>query len=363
MTAKAVVESSPALRFLVGAAAAGVLLIVLKTLSPVLVPFLQAAFVAVIAGGPVSWLHRRRLPLPAAVALVFLGLIVTFWLLGLFLSASVREIGRELPAYEERLRAALAALAAELRRLGIDIAAQDLEETLDPGALLRYFARWLRQIGGGIAKAVLVAIIVLFALLEGPHLSQRLKAARRGQEDHLAGFNRFAGVLNRYLLIKTWMSLATGATLWAALSLIGVDFPLLWGLLAFLLNYIPNLGSLVAAAPPILIAFLKLGAGPGFATALVYLAVNVFYSNLLEPRLMGISLGLSPVLILFSLVLWGWTFGLTGVFLAVPLTMTVKLVLESCAETRHIAALLGSHVEIRPGAIGEPPARGGGSLP
>lgn len=362
MAIRTVVESSRVLRFLVGAAAAGVLLVVLKTLSPVLVPFLQAVFIAVIAGGPVSWLHRRRVPLPAAVALVFLGLVVTFWLLGLFLSASVREIGRELPAYEERLRATLTKLAAEVRQLGIDLPAQEIEETLDPGAMLRFLARWIRQVGGGIAKAVLVAIIVLFLLLEGPHLSGRLKAARPGEEDHLAGFNRFACVLNRYLMIKTWMSLGTGATLWAALSLIGVDFPLLWGLLAFLLNYIPNLGSLVAAIPPILIAFLKLGPGTALLTAVVYLAVNVFFSNLLEPRLMGISLGLSPVLILFSLVLWGWTFGLTGVFLAVPLTMTVKLLLESYEETRHIAAFLGSYVEVKPEVMREPPAPADGSL-
>lgn len=361
MTIRTAVESSPVVRSLVGAAAVGVLLVVLKTLAPVLVPFLQAVFIAVIAAGPVSWLHRRRVPLPAAVALVFLGLVVSFWLLGLFLSASVREIGRELPAYEARLRGAIADLTAEVRRLGIDLPAQEIEQTFDPGAMLRFLAHWLRQVGGGVAKAVLVAIIVLFLLLEGPHLSERLKSARPGHEDHLAGFNRFARVVNRYLLIKTWMSLGTGATLWAALSLIGVDFPLLWSLLAFLLNYIPNLGSLVAAIPPILIALLKLGPATALFTALVYLAVNVFFSNLLEPRLMGISLGLSPVLVLFSLVLWGWTFGLTGVFLAVPLTMTVKLLLESYEETRHIAAFLGSYVEVKPEVMREPPAPADGS--
>ena len=343
------VEGSPVLRFLVGAAAVGVLLIVFKTLSPVLVPFLQAAFVAIIAARPVSYLHRHRVPLLAAVGIVFLGLVVTFWLLGIFLSASVREIGRELPAYEDRIRAGMSAVVAELTRLGVNLPERDIEETFDPGAVLRFFARSLQQLGGGIVKTIFVSIIVLFALLEGPKLSERLKASRMGGENHMEGFARFAGVLNRYLLIKTWLSLGTGIAMWLVLWLIGVDFPALWGLLAFLLNYIPNLGSLVAAIPAVLIAFLKLGVASGLVAVIAYLAVNIFFSNILEPRLMGISLGLSPVLILFSIVLWGWTFGLTGVFLAVPLTMTVKLILESREDTRHVAALLGSHVEVQPG--------------
>jgi len=345
-------ESSPVLRLLVGAAAVGVLVLVLKHLSPVLVPFLQAAFVAIIAAQPVSYLKRHRVPQVAAVAIVILGLVVIFWILGLFVTGSVAEMGREFPLYEDKLRAALAALSAALRDRGLDVPEGGVEQMLDPGAVLRFFARSLQQLGGGIAKTIFVLIIVLFALLEAPKISARLRATG---EHRLEGFRRLAGILNRYLLIKTWMSMGTGATIGLLLTALGVDFAALWGLLAFLLNYIPNIGSLVAAVPAIVLAFLKLGVGGGLATMVGYIVVNVFFSNILEPRLMGISLGLSPVVILFSIVFWGWIFGITGVFLAVPLTMTVKLLLEAHPDTEEIAMLLGSHVEVKPELLGAPP--------
>jgi predicted PurR-regulated permease PerM len=344
-------ESSPVLRLLVGAAAAGVLLLVLKQLSPVLVPFLQAAFVAIIAARPVSYLKRHRVPQAAAVAIVILGLVITFWMLGIFVTGSVGEMGRELPLYEEKIRSVLAALGAALRDQGLEVPEGGIEQMLDPGAVLRFFARSLQQLGGGIAKAIFVLIIVLFALLEAPKISARLRATG---EHRLEGFRRLAGILNRYLLIKTWMSLGTGTTIGLVLAGLGVDFAALWGLLAFLLNYIPNIGSLVAAVPAIVLAFLKLGAGGGLATLVAYVAVNVFFSNILEPRLMGISLGLSPLVILFSILLWGWVFGITGVFLAVPLTMTVKLLLEAHPDTEQIAVLLGSHVEVKAEVLGGP---------
>lgn len=355
MPDRARLEASPVLRFLVGAAAVGVLLIALKHLSSVLVPFLQAAFVAIIAARPVSYLARHRVPQAAAVAIVVLGLVITFWMLGILVTGSVAAMGRELPVYEDKIRAALGALSAFLRDRGLDVPEGGIEQMLDPGAVLRFFARSLQQLGGGIAKTIFVLIIVLFALFEAPRIKARLRATG---EHRLEGFRRLAGILNRYLLIKTWMSLGTGGAIGLVLSILGVDFAALWGLLAFLLNYIPNIGSLVAALPAVALAFLKLGAGGGLATIVAYLAVNIFFSNILEPRLMGISLGLSPVVILFSIVLWGWIFGLTGVFLAVPLTMSVKLALEAHPETEEIAMLLGSHVEVKPEVLAEPPEAG-----
>ena len=149
------------------------------------------------------------------------------------------------------------------------------------------------------------------------------------------------GGIDRYVLIKTYIGLGTGVTAGILIAIIGVDHAFLWGLLTFLLNYIPNVGSIIAAVPPILLALLEMGPWPALLVAVTYLVVNVGFANILEPRVMGEGLGMSPVTILVSLLLWGWVFGPTGVLLAVPIGIALRSSLERSEETRWIAILLG----------------------
>ena len=159
-------------------------------------------------------------------------------------------------------------------------------------------------------------------------------------ERDLPHFERFADNVNRYIAIKTTVSLATGVFVAVALWIIGVDFPILWGVLAFLLNYVPTIGSVIAALPPALLAQIELGAAGTLATAAVFLAVNVLMGNVVEPRLMGRGLGLSTLVVFLSLVFWGWMLGPVGMLLSVPLTMTAKIALEANPSTTWIARLL-----------------------
>jgi len=146
----------------------------------------------------------------------------------------------------------------------------------------------------------------------------------------------------RYLIVKTWMGLATGLTAGVLIALIGVEHALLWGTLTVLLNYIPNIGSLAAGVLPVLLGMLQLGVGSGLLVILVYLLVNLVFASILEPRFLGREVGFPPVIIVMSLVLWGWVFGVTGVLLAVPLSMVLKFALESGEETRWIATLMST---------------------
>jgi predicted PurR-regulated permease PerM len=147
--------------------------------------------------------------------------------------------------------------------------------------------------------------------------------------------------LRRYLAVKTWISMLTGAALGLWVAAIGLDFAVFWGLVAFLLNYIPNLGSIIAAIPPTLLALVQLGPGPAVLVVLGYLVVNMALGNIVEPMVMGRRLGLSTLVVFLSLVFWGWLFGPVGMFLSVPLTMAVKITLESSREFRWVAILLG----------------------
>ena len=138
------------------------------------------------------------------------------------------------------------------------------------------------------------------------------------------------------------ISLATGVLVAAWLRIVGVDYALLWGLLAFLLNYIPSIGSFIAAVPAVMLAFLQLGPGDGIVTAIGYLVINTVIGNFIEPRVMGEGMGLSTLVVFLSLIFWGWVLGPVGMLLSVPLTMIMKIALEASDETRWIAVLLGS---------------------
>jgi predicted PurR-regulated permease PerM len=183
---------------------------------------------------------------------------------------------------------------------------------------------------------------MVFILLEASTVQTKVMAAFGRSAETFEDARIFLNNLGRYLGIKTLISMATGLTAWIVTSTIGLDFALLWGMLAFLLNYVPTIGSIIAAVPAVLLALVQLGAGEATATAIGYVAINVVFGVILEPRWMGYGVGISPLVVFTGLIFWGWVFGPVGMLLSVPLTMTLKLALESDNRTRWIAILLGS---------------------
>ncbi|HEY5644549.1 MAG TPA: AI-2E family transporter, partial [Pseudomonadales bacterium] len=188
---------------------------------------------------------------------------------------------------------------------------------------------------------------VIFILAEASSFSRKLASVLSDPDKDLPQFARFGANVNRYIAIKTSTSLATGALVSLSLLLIGVDFPILWGLVAFLLNYVPNIGSFIAAVPALLLALIQLGPGYAAAATGCYLAINIVMGNVVEPRYMGRGLGLSTLVVFLSLVVWGWLLGPVGMFLSVPLTMTAKIALESNPNSQWLALLLSPAESVR----------------
>jgi len=186
----------------------------------------------------------------------------------------------------------------------------------------------------------LVFLIVLFILIEASGFPGKLQAAFPNPEKTLGHFKAMTASVNQYMGVKAIFSLATGTLVWLLLALIGVDFAPTWGLLAFLLNFIPNIGSIIAAVPAILLALIQLGWPSALLTMLGYLVVNITIGNFLEPRFMGRRLGLSTLVVFLSLLFWGWVLGPIGMVLSVPLTMIVKIALAANEGTRWVAVLL-----------------------
>ncbi len=183
---------------------------------------------------------------------------------------------------------------------------------------------------------------MVFILLEASSLGVKVQAAFGRSAESLKRPRQFLHNLGRYLGIKTIVSLATGLSASLLTWWIGLDFWLLWGMLAFLFNYVPAIGSIIAAVPAVLMALVQLGLGEAGSTALGFLAINVLFGNFIEPRLMGYGVGISPLIVFTGLILWGWILGPVGMLLSVPLTMTLKMVLESDEDTRWLAILIGS---------------------
>ncbi len=313
----------------------------LKAAGDIAVPFLLAAFIATIAATPMRWLERRGLPDWLAITLVMATIFVLLLGIGALVVQSANAFTAKLPFYQERLTAIFTGAVAWLAPLGIELSRDLIIENFNPGTAFTLAGDALAGLGGTLSNSFLILLTVIFILAEASSFPKKLKEILKRPEDSMPYFVRFAENVNRYMAIKSTMSLATGVAVTIFLTLLGVDFPILWGILAFLLNFVPNIGSIIAAVPPVLLALVQLGPLPALLALLGYVALNIGLGNFVEPRFMGRGLGLSTLVVFLSLVLWGWLFGPVGMLLAVPLTMTVKIALEANPSTFWLAVLLG----------------------
>ena len=323
------------------AAAVVVVVAGMRAAQPIIVPFLLSVFIAVISAPPLMWLEEHRLPRPIAMLIVIAGIIAVVFGLTAVAGPSVGAFTRDIPAYQAKLNAQIDTLLAWLGDMGVSLTRERLLEFADPGAAIGLAGDLFNSFGSLLANAFLIFLTVVFILFEASGLPEKLHRISGDPEHSLERFRHFTVNLRRYLAIKSLASLGTGAGVVLWLWILGVDYPILWGMLAFLLNYVPNIGSVIAAVPAVLLAAVQLGAGAAGAVAAGYLTINVLFGSIIEPRFMGRGLGLSTLVVFLSLIFWGWVLGPVGMFLSVPLTMTAKIALESREDTRWIAVLLG----------------------
>jgi len=330
--------------FLLTAGALVVVIAGLKTASPVVVPFLLAVFVSVVASPPLFWLQAKGLPRWAALTLIILaGLLIHALLVALFGNA-IAEFTRAYPGYNARLQAGMAEAGLWLKRhglLGAGDAYTQLLAAFDPSAVMRLVGNLFAGLGNLLTNAFFILLTVIFILVEAPSFPDKLRRISRHPEETLAHLVVLGRDLTHYLAIKTVVSLVTGVLIAVWLAVLDVDFAVLWGLLAFLFNFVPNIGSIIAAVPAVLLALVQGGLQLALATAGGYVLVNVILGNIIEPQAMGQGLGLSTLAVFLSLIFWGWVLGPVGMLLAVPLTMVLKAVLENRPGTRWVGILLG----------------------
>ncbi|WP_440876830.1 AI-2E family transporter [Thalassotalea sp. PLHSN55] len=341
------VDQSGVLKALVILAAIVVVFAGIKTAANILVPFLLSIFIAIIFNPLVAKATEYKVPKIISVFLVIAIFVFVALSLGGLVGKSLTELSQLLPEYREQLKEQFSWLTAKLATYNIQVSTAILLEYFDPAAAMGLATDILGGLGGVMANLFLILLTTVFMLFEASSLPRKIHLAMDDPAMRLGQIDRFLSSVNNYLAIKTLVSVATGLCVSLMLWAFGLDFYLLWGVLAFLLNYIPNIGSIIAAVPAMSLAVLQLGPGAAGLIGLGYLSINTVMGNVVEPRFLGKGLGLSTLVVFLSLIFWGWLLGTAGMLLSVPLTMIFKIGLENSAEGHWLAVLLSGddHVD------------------
>ena len=314
----------------------------MQMMSVLLVPFLIAAFLALITVRPMLWMQAHRVPSILAALIIVTMLMLILALVGMILGTSIADFTAALPTYQARLDSIVVGVFEWIKTTFELDSTASITDMIDPGFAMGLVAGLLNSLREVLTNTFLIVFTMIFILLEASTAETKFEAAFGRRADSIASARDFMQNLGRYLGIKTLVSMATGLCAGVLTWSIGLDFPLLWAMIAFLLNYVPTIGSIIAAVPAVLLALVQIGPGAAGATAIGFIGINVVFGNFLEPRLMGYGVGISPLVVFVGLIAWGFIFGPVGMLLSVPLTMTLKMALESDERTRWVAILLGS---------------------
>lgn len=336
--------SSPIARFLLVMASFVVVVAGMRAAESLLIPFLLSLFIAIICTPPLIWLRDKGVPNALAMLIVVAAIVICGIGVGAIVGSSINDFRGDLPGHQVRLTLLTSEFFGYLETLGISVDVAQLREGFNPSAALSMAGNTLAQFGNMMTNAFLILLTVIFILGEEVGFTEKLKLLGNSDKT-LAAIERFTRGVNQYVAIKTMVSLLTGFLILIWLWILGVDYFILWGVLAFLLNFVPTLGSIIAAVPAVLLAIIQLSVGDAVLVGIGFLVVNVVVGNVLEPKIMGKGLNLSALVVFLSLVFWGWVLGPIGMLLSIPLTMTVKIALESFEDTRWIAVILGAGTE------------------
>ncbi|MFA6597261.1 MAG: AI-2E family transporter [Ignavibacteriaceae bacterium] len=324
--------------------AAGLVIIIagINVAQSVVVLFLIAFFLALLGAPPVLWLKAKRIPSGFAVMIVMAILISILLLIGAQIGTSVSGFSNELPLLQTRIREQVLDFSVLLTSKGIVGTEKFFLEYFNPEAIMGLTAGLLTGLSSVLSDLVLILLTVTFILLEVSSFPVKLRAILGDPKQVFPRFTEFVVDMKRYMVIKTIINLVAGILITVWMYILGVQFPVLWGFLAFLLHYIPNIGAIISAIPAALLAFVQFGIGSATLVIVGNILVGFIIGNVIEPRLMGRKFGLSTLVVFISLIFWGSLLGFIGAILSIPLTMTLKFAFESNESTRWIAVLLGS---------------------
>jgi AI-2 transport protein TqsA len=344
MDPKEKIYSQFGIKFWIISASIIVVIAGMKEAAGLITPFFLSLLLTAIFYGPFKWLQKKGLPTMLALLIVILGIAFLTFTIFTLIGASVVSFTQKIPFYEERFTLYWDGLNQFLQDSGWLELDLEFSEYLNLSIVMKLVGNVFTSFGSIMSNFFILLLIVIFMLLEISIFEEKMKLI---DSSSLGRVNKIVQNINAYFGTKALTSLVTGVLVSISLAIIGIDFPFLWGFLAFLLNFIPNIGSIIAAVPAILLALVQSGLPSAIAVVVVFLVINVIIGNIVEPRLMGKNLGLSPLIVFISLIFWGWVLGTIGMLLATPLTMTIKIVFDNMEETKHLGLMMGDESSIK----------------
>lgn len=304
---------------------------------------LLALFLTSISLAPLEWLKKKGIPATISIIIIILALLVVVGLTGIVIGSSANNFVEKMPFYQDKFNDIWNGISNFLINYGImDKGSKPLQE-LNPANLLPYAGTFFAGFGNVMANSLIVFFIFIFMIFESESFGKKVSyiSPESSEQTH-----RIIIQIRRYFGIKFITSLSTGVLITVALLIIGVDFPVLWGFLAFILNFIPSIGSFIAAIPAVLLALIQLGPWVSLVTIIVYFVINTIIGNIIEPQMMGKNLGISPLIVFISMIFFGYLLGPIGMLIATPLAILLKIIFDSRPVTRNLGILLGDGTDL-----------------
>jgi AI-2 transport protein TqsA len=327
------------LRVMLGLAAMVVVFVGMRLAAPILNPILFALVLSLLFSPIYAWLRRRRIPTPLALVIMLVGLTILFVGIFLIMGVSIARFSGDIASYAGKLNVQVSSLQDLVNRLGLSEV--NIRDAVKPSALAGALGSVLAGVADFLSNLFLILVIVLFFLAEGPAMMNRLRSSAGSDHPQVERLTVFGRNVVRQLGLRAIVNLVTGAGVTILMFVLGVDFPLMWGILTFFLSFIPWIGLPLAVAPAVVLALAEHGLERALLVIAGVIVINILAENALSPMLMGRGLSLSPTSLFIGFIFWAWLLGGPGAFLAAPLTIFVVLMLETFPETRWLAAVMG----------------------
>jgi AI-2 transport protein TqsA len=337
--AVAALRQTSFLRVMLILAATVVVLVGIRLSAPILNPIFFAVVLTLLFSPIYSWLKRRGLPSPLALVIMLVVIAAIFIALFFILGVSISTFSERVGFYTSQLNSQLVDLDALLERLGLSNV--DLRDVIKPSALTDVLGTILSGIAGFLSDLFLILVIMLFLLAEGPAMMDRLRAGTSGNNPQVERLTTIGRSVVRQFGLRAIVNLVTGAVVTVLLFFLGVDFPLLWGILTFFLSFVPYIGLVLAVTPAVVLALAEFGVSRAVLVIAGVIVINILAENVLSPMMMGRGLNISPTIVFLSFVFWAWLLGGPGAFLALPITLFVAVMFDTFPETRWLASLIG----------------------
>lgn len=327
---------------LIYVAAAVIIIAGIKISAKVINPILLAIFFSIIIYHPISWLKKKGVNGVLSIIIVITGLLIVFVSLGGAVTSSILEFSKNIPEYKKQLHEITSSTVTLFDGYGINVSQDAVTGSFSASNTFGYASKLVTSIGSLLSQIVLLFLVAAFILGETNSYPIKLKLVLSNPESSIGNITQITKNIRYYLGIKTVTGVIGGVLVTIVLLILKVQFALIWGILVWLMRYIPNIGSVIAAIPIFLFVLIQDGIEGVFYVGIAYTAINFIIGQIIEPQFFSKSMNLSTLAVFISLVFWGYILGDVGMLLAVPITMALKISLETNKSTNWMAVMLGS---------------------